>query len=89
MSAYPDLAGQNVFITGAARGLGKSMALKLAACGATVAVADLVLLECEAVVDEIRAKGGQAHAFVVDVAVRKLFMAAAAMNSLRTATSTT
>lgn len=78
MSAYPDLAGQNVFITGAARGLGKSMALKLAACGATVAVADLVLLECEAVVDEIRAKGGQAHAFVVDVAVRKLFMAAAA-----------
>ena len=78
MSAYPDLSGQNVFITGAARGLGKSMALKLAACGATVAVADLVLLECEAVADEIRAKGGQAHAYVVDVAVRKLFMAAAA-----------
>ncbi|MEO6185638.1 MAG: SDR family NAD(P)-dependent oxidoreductase [Steroidobacteraceae bacterium] len=78
MSAFPDLSGQNVFITGAARGLGKSMALKLAACGATVAVADLVLLECEAVADEIRAKGGQAYAFVVDVAVRKLFMAAAA-----------
>ena len=78
MSAYPDLSGQNIFITGAARGLGKSMALKLAACGATVAVADLVLLECEAVADEIRAKGGQAHAYVVDVAVRKLFMAAAA-----------
>jgi NAD(P)-dependent dehydrogenase (short-subunit alcohol dehydrogenase family) len=78
MSAFPDLSGQNVFITGAARGLGKSMAVKLAACGATVAVADLVLLECEAVAAEIRAKGGQAHAYAVDVAVRKLFMAAAA-----------
>jgi NAD(P)-dependent dehydrogenase (short-subunit alcohol dehydrogenase family) len=78
MNAFPDLSGQNVFITGAARGLGRSMALKLAACGATVALADLVLRECEAVAEEIRGQGGQAHAYAVDVAVRKLFMAAAA-----------
>jgi meso-butanediol dehydrogenase / (S,S)-butanediol dehydrogenase / diacetyl reductase len=78
MSNHPDLSGQNVFITGAARGLGKSMALKLAACGATVGVSDLVLLDSEAVAEEIRSKGGQAHAYVADVAVRKLFMAAAA-----------
>jgi NAD(P)-dependent dehydrogenase (short-subunit alcohol dehydrogenase family) len=78
MNAYPDLSGQSIFITGAARGLGKSMALKLADCGATVAIADLVQLECETVAEEIRARGGSAQAYVVDVAVRKLFMAAAA-----------
>src|SRR6187399_2118220 len=78
MSNYPDLSGQCVFITGAARGLGKSMALKLAGCGATVGVSDLVLAECESVVEEIRSKGGQAHAYAVDVAVRKLFMAGTA-----------
>ena len=41
MARHPDLSGQHVFITGAARGLGRSMAEKLAGCGATVAVADL------------------------------------------------
>jgi meso-butanediol dehydrogenase / (S,S)-butanediol dehydrogenase / diacetyl reductase len=80
---HPDLSGQCVFITGAARGLGKSMALTLSACGATVAVADLVLSECELVAEEIRAKGGIAHACAVDVAVRKLFMAAAATFAIK------
>jgi NAD(P)-dependent dehydrogenase (short-subunit alcohol dehydrogenase family) len=83
MSTYPDLSGQCVFITGAARGLGKSMALKLAGCGATVAVTDLVLLECEAVAEEIRAAGGNAYALALDVTVRKLFMAAAATFAAR------
>jgi len=78
MQHHPDLSGQNVFITGAARGLGKSMALKLAACGATVGVSDLVMADCEVVAEEIRRQGGQAHAYVADVAIRKLFMAAAA-----------
>lgn len=78
MNPYPDLSGQCIFITGAARGLGKSMAQKLAACGATVAVTDLVLAECEAVAEEIRGAGGSAHAFMLDVTVRKLFMATAA-----------
>jgi meso-butanediol dehydrogenase / (S,S)-butanediol dehydrogenase / diacetyl reductase len=83
MSNHPDLSGQCVFITGAARGLGKSMALKLATCGATVGLADLVLLECEAVAEEIRSNGGTAHAFALDVAVRKLFMAATATFAAR------
>ncbi|MEO8316537.1 MAG: SDR family NAD(P)-dependent oxidoreductase, partial [Pseudomonadota bacterium] len=73
MSNHPDLSGHCVFITGAARGLGKSMAVKLATCGATVGVSDLVLQECEHVVEEIRSGGGQAHAYALDVAVRKLF----------------
>jgi NAD(P)-dependent dehydrogenase (short-subunit alcohol dehydrogenase family) len=78
LSKHPDLTGHCVFITGAARGLGKSMALKLADCGAIVGVSDLVLAECETVAEEIRSQGGSAHAYAVDVAVRKLFMAGAA-----------
>jgi len=41
VATYPGLSGQHVFITGAARGLGRSMAEKLARCGATVAVTDV------------------------------------------------
>lgn len=78
MATYPDLSGRNIFITGAARGLGRSMADKLAACGATVAITDLVLSDCEIVAERIRASGGKAHAYLLDVSVRKLYMAAAA-----------
>jgi len=74
----PDLSGQQVFITGAARGLGRSMAEKLARCGATVAVSDLDFAGCEAVVAGIRAAGGQALAYQVDVAERAAFLQAAA-----------
>ncbi len=78
MARHPDLSGRSVFITGAARGLGRSMAETLADCGAIVGVSDLVLAEAETVADHIRSRGGQAHAYSVDVAVRRLFMAAAA-----------
>jgi NAD(P)-dependent dehydrogenase (short-subunit alcohol dehydrogenase family) len=78
MARYPELSGRSVFITGAARGLGRSMAETLGNCGAIVGVADLVLAEAEVVAGHIRSRGGQAHAFQVDVAVRRLFMAAAA-----------
>jgi NAD(P)-dependent dehydrogenase (short-subunit alcohol dehydrogenase family) len=78
MASHPDLSGRSAFITGAARGLGKSMAEKLAACGATVAVTDLELAACEAVAADIRAKGGRAHAYAVDVAQRDAFGTASA-----------
>ncbi|MGO9930235.1 MAG: SDR family NAD(P)-dependent oxidoreductase [Steroidobacteraceae bacterium] len=78
MPAYPDLSGQHVFVTGAARGLGRSMAEKLAACGATVAAADVDEGGCDEVVKGIRAAGGAALAYTVDVAVRDEFMRAAA-----------
>jgi NAD(P)-dependent dehydrogenase (short-subunit alcohol dehydrogenase family) len=78
MAAYPDLSGQHVFITGAARGLGRSMAEKLARCGATVAVTDVDDVGCEEVVKGIRAAGGTAFAYSVDVAVREQMLNAAA-----------
>jgi len=78
VSAYPGLSGQRVFITGAARGLGRSMAEKLAGCGATVAVTDVDAGGCEEVVKGIRAAGGAAFAYCVDVAVREQMLDAAA-----------
>jgi NAD(P)-dependent dehydrogenase (short-subunit alcohol dehydrogenase family) len=74
----PNLSGQHIFITGAGRGLGKAMAEKLALLGATVAVTDLDLASCEAVAADIRAVGGKAHAYALDVANRDNFMAVAA-----------
>jgi len=78
VAAYPDLSGQYVFITGAARGLGRSVAEKLAGCGATVAVTDIDADGCSRVAEEIRAAGGAAFAYPVDVALRGELMDAAA-----------
>lgn len=70
MTLQVDLSGQAIVITGAGRGLGKSMAEKLAACGALVAVADVDGQSCAAVAQEISATGGRALAFGVDAADR-------------------
>ena len=78
MATYPDLSGQHVFITGAARGLGRSMAEKLASCGASVAVADVDASGCDEVAKGICAAGGVALAYPVDVALRDQVMDAAA-----------
>jgi NAD(P)-dependent dehydrogenase (short-subunit alcohol dehydrogenase family) len=78
VAAYPDLSGQRVFITGAARGLGRSVAEKLANCGATVAVTDVDARGCEEVAKAICAAGGAALAYTVDVALRDQMMNAAA-----------
>jgi len=77
-SNCPDLSGRHVFITGAARGLGRSMAEKLARCGAQVAVTDVDADGCEAVAAGIGAAGGTALAFRVDVASRDEVLGAAA-----------
>jgi meso-butanediol dehydrogenase/(S,S)-butanediol dehydrogenase/diacetyl reductase len=77
-TACPDLSGQHIFITGAARGLGRSMAEKLAGCGATVAVTDVDAGGCDEVAESIRAAGGAALPYSVDVAVREQVMNAAA-----------
>jgi NAD(P)-dependent dehydrogenase (short-subunit alcohol dehydrogenase family) len=78
VAAYPDLSGQHIFITGGARGLGKSMAEKLASCGATVAVTDIDAGGCDEVAKAICAAGGRALAYPVDVALRDQFLNAAA-----------
>jgi len=61
------VADRVVFITGAASGMGRAEARLFADEGAKVAVTDLGAARVAAVVDEIRAAGGTAHGWVLDV----------------------
>jgi len=54
-------------VTGAARGIGKSIATKLAAAGANVVVADILKEEAEATAKELRDMGFQAMASAADI----------------------
>ncbi len=73
-----DLSEQAILITGAGRGLGRSMAEKLSSCGAAIALVDIDRASCEATAEGIRNRGGRASAYVVDVSDRAAFMAAGA-----------
>jgi 3-oxoacyl-[acyl-carrier protein] reductase len=61
------LEGKVALITGSGRGIGRSIALKLASEGARVVVNDLDAAPAQEVVDEIRKAGGQAVACVGNV----------------------
>ena len=66
---YPDfgLAGQVALITGASKGIGFGVAKALAHAGAKTAVAARSGGDLEALVEDIRAEGGVAEAFPLDV----------------------
>lgn len=74
----PTLAGKTAFVTGGSRGIGRAIALRLAECGAAVALTYRDRdREAEEVVAEIEAKGGRAAAFKMEVADRTSIVAAA------------
>jgi meso-butanediol dehydrogenase/(S,S)-butanediol dehydrogenase/diacetyl reductase len=58
---------QGALVTGAGSGIGRETAHAFAAEGAHVAVADIDLKMAERSAEEIRKKGGSAHAFSLDV----------------------
>jgi len=76
------LSGRVALITGASQGIGRSCALKLAASGATVAVAARNQEKLHELSEQIKTAGGKAAAFPVDVAdeehVKTAFKAALA-----------
>ncbi|MDP2323061.1 MAG: SDR family oxidoreductase [Gammaproteobacteria bacterium] len=69
MQPHPlfDLTGKNAIITGGGGILGGAMAEGLAEAGARVAVTSLLLEESEAVVNRIKANGGNAKGYVLDI----------------------
>jgi NAD(P)-dependent dehydrogenase (short-subunit alcohol dehydrogenase family) len=61
------LAGSTVVVTGASRGIGRAIALRLADAGAEIALWARSGDALRDVAAEISARGGKAHAIVVDV----------------------
>lgn len=78
-----NIQGQAALITGASRGLGKELAKALARRGAKVVLVARGDSELRAVVQEIRAEGGEAHGLPFDVgdkdAIYRIAGAAAAL----------
>lgn len=64
------LKDRNTFITGAAQGIGRSMAIGMAKEGANVAVADINIERAEAAAQEIRALGVKSLAIRLDVSMK-------------------
>ena len=62
-----DLSGRKALVTGASRGIGRSIAEALSAAGADVAVTARTLASLEDTTGAIRAAGGVAHAIALDV----------------------
>jgi NAD(P)-dependent dehydrogenase (short-subunit alcohol dehydrogenase family) len=66
MATY-DVAHRSAIVTGAGSGIGRAVALELAANGASVIVADLVEAPLTTLLEEVRAAGGTAEMIVGDV----------------------
>lgn len=64
------ISGRNAVVTGGGSGIGRALALELAANGAAVAIADIIAENAQKVADEIQTAGGTAIAVHCDVCDR-------------------
>jgi 3-oxoacyl-[acyl-carrier protein] reductase len=72
-----NLEGRTALVTGASQGIGRACALELATRGARVALAARNQEKLESLVEEIAGLGGQAKAFVLDLANEESIQATA------------
>src|ERR1035438_3259293 len=72
-----DLQGKVALVTGASQGIGRACALELAKAGTTVALAARNEVKLAEVAAQIAAAGGQAAAFVLDIASEESIKAGA------------
>jgi len=72
-----ELSEQAVLITGAGRGLGRAIAVRLAQHGVAVGLVDIDAWTCKETAEHIRAAGGQASAYAADVSHRGALLDAA------------
>ena len=71
MSNLFDLTGKTAVVTGASKGIGRAIALALAAAGARVVVSSRKEDACQQVVEQIRSAGGTAQAVACNISVRE------------------
>lgn len=72
-----NLQGKTAFVSGASQGIGRACALALAKMGARIALAARNEAKLDAVAAEIKAAGGQASPFLMDVSDEASIQAAA------------
>jgi hypothetical protein len=77
MAGLTSFDGLNVLVTGASSGIGRLLALRMAAAGGRLALVARRKRELEAVAEEIRTGGGEAAAMVCDVGDREQALATA------------
>jgi NAD(P)-dependent dehydrogenase (short-subunit alcohol dehydrogenase family) len=77
MLPVAELSEQAVLITGAGRGLGRAMAVRLAQHGVAVGLLDIDAASCKEATAQIRAAGGRASDYAVDVSSRAALLDAA------------
>jgi 3-oxoacyl-[acyl-carrier protein] reductase len=75
---HPDLTGQVALVTGGGRGIGRSIAIGLAAAGASVAILARTAEQLTETADLIHAQGGRVETFIADVTDEQRIYAIAA-----------